>query len=127
MDPLVVFEGKITSISGEITSPNGSFKSKNIVVLRPHESNTAYDNHYEIQVRSDRYALLDKFKIGSMVKASANVQGKRWMKPGAAAPMYFKTFSLWKLESLNASTQEFVPEQSNHPQTSEPEDDNVPF
>lgn len=126
MDPSAVIEGKITFISNEITS--GNFKSKNIVVLRPHESNTAYDNNYEIQVRSDRYALLDKFKVGSMVKASINIQGKRWMKPGASEPMYFKTLSLWKLESLNASTQEFVPEQSHHPQTSNDEpDENLPF
>lgn len=125
MDPSAVIEGKITSISDEITTPTG-FKSKNLLIIRPHETNPKWDNYYEIQIRSDRYQLIEKFRVGSHVRATVNLQGNKFARPGKD-PIYFKTYQLWKLESLNAATQEFHPEQSGQPEFNEPEEEDLPF
>lgn len=125
MDPSAVIEGKIVFISDENITTTG-FKSKTILIIRPHGTNPAWDNYYEIQVRTDRYSLIEKFRAGSHVKATVNLQGNKFVRLGKN-PIYFKTYQLWKLESLNAATQEFHPEQGGQPDFNEPEDDGRPF
>ena len=101
MGAIAEIEGKLIRISKEVTSEKSTFKYREIEIYVPNERDSKYDDYHEIQVKTNNYELIDKFKVGSHVKATVNLIGKPWTNATGKRTV-FKTYSLWKLELVGA-------------------------
>lgn len=99
------FTGQIISITPEIDK-NG-FKSRFLRVKEPNMTNDKYSNKYEIQVSTDKYPIIDKFKAGATVTVHANVVGNEYTSKANGQLAYATNLKLWKMELAGAETQEY--------------------
>ena len=103
MGAIAEIEGKLIKIGKEIDSKSGTFKHKEIEIYIENTRDSKYDDYHEIQVSVNNYQLLEKFKVGSMVKATVNLIGRPWTNPKTQQRIIFKTYSLWKMEFVGAN------------------------
>ena len=97
------FTGTIISITPEIDKKG--FKARYVRVKEPNYTDDKYSNKYNVQVPTNKYGIIDKFKAGSIVTVHANCRGNEYTKDGV--PEYATNLVLWKMELAGADTQSF--------------------
>ena len=76
---------------------SASFKKREFVIEVVNERNSDWNDFIKFQLTQDRCVQLDPFSIGSPVKVSFNVRGRKWEKDGKVN--YFSNLEAWRIES----------------------------
>lgn len=97
--------GTIKVIGETKTFGSNGFRKRELVL----ETNEMYPQTILIEFVQDRTELLNKFKVGQVVKIGINIRGRSWVNPEGETK-YFNSINGWRIAVEGSA----VPEQ---PQT----------
>jgi len=79
------------------------FKKREFILEKTENSNGfEFIDYIKIQLTQDKCSLIDAFEIGSSIKVSFNLRGRKWEKDGNTS--YFTNIEAWRIEKDENST-----------------------
>lgn len=82
---------------------SGKFRKREFVISRSENSNGfEFLDYIKFQLTQDRCNLIEKFKIGDIIKVSFNLRGRKWEKDGTLS--YFTNLEAWRIEELKGES-----------------------
>lgn len=121
--------GKIVSI-GETVQRSATFKTREFVVETNEDINgRTITNFVKFQTVQDRTSILDRYKIGDVVKVMFNIKGSRWEKNGQTN--YITNLDAWRIEQVSMGSSstpvDAPPAFSPDPESQQGIADDLPF
>lgn len=90
-------QGKIKMIDETKTFGNNGFRKREVVITTEEQ----YPQHILVEFVQDKCDLLNKHKVGEIVKISINLRGREWTNPQGEVK-YFNSVQGWRIETLQA-------------------------
>lgn len=84
---------------GEEQQVSDKFRKRDFVIT---DNSSQYPQHVSFQLTQDKCGLIDKHKIGDLIKVHFNLRGREWTSPKNEVK-YFNTLECWRIEG-NASS-----------------------
>lgn len=75
------------------------------------EANTPYPQYVSFQITQDKCALLDQYNEGDELRVQFNLRGREWNGPQGIK--YFNTLEAWRLEKMQAGSNQNPSSQQN--------------
>lgn len=118
--------GKVKVIGAE-QQVSPTFKKRELVVTTDEQ----YSSDILIEFVQDKTDLLNSIAVGENVKVSINISGKEWVNPQGETK-YFNSIKGWRIEKLQSEPTLGAPiqntqEKTVYPESTEEEDDTLPF
>jgi len=91
--------GKIKQIGETQTFGANGFRKREFVIT----TDEKYPQHIPLECVQDKVDLLNNFKVGQVVKATVNVQGREWTNPQGEVK-HFLSLQAWSINLLEGGT-----------------------
>lgn len=106
---------------------SSSFKKREFVLEVENERKNEWNEFIKFQLTQDRCSTIDSIGIGTKMKVSFNIKGRKWEKDGKVS--YFTNLEAWKIETLDSSSNTNEPATAYPPMEIPPAEDgdDLPF
>lgn len=104
---------------GDYTQVSASFQKRELVVTTDEQ----YPQHISITFVQDKCTILDKYRLGEIVKVGINLRGREWVK-NEGETKYFNDIQGWRVEKVAEGSNIEVNDPTNIGAEEEPD---VPF
>jgi len=115
-------QGKVILKTETKTYGDNGFRKRELVI----ETDEQYPQKIQVEFLQDKTELIEKYKIGDIVKIGINIGGREWVNPQGETK-YFNSITGWRVDAmfdkskLNETHQKATPAPTNNV------DDDLPF
>lgn len=78
------------------------FSKREFVIEVENKKNPQYNDKIKLELTQDNCDLIEKFNVGSEIKAFINIKGKEYTNAKQEVS-YFNSIQAWKIESVGSS------------------------
>jgi hypothetical protein len=80
------------------------FSKREFIIEVENKKNPQYNDKIKVELTQDNCDLIEKFNVGSEIKAFINIKGKEYINAKQEVN-YFNSIQAWKIESVGSNYQ----------------------